>query len=226
MILVLTYTVLASSLCLAADTPTSKTLAVTANVGQELELTGWIKEMSAGQTDPGVQGTLKDFPSELAFGTLTSILSNQQDAGCLYSQKWYAVFLVAKTSGRRYRIQSEGTSIEGYGNASGYDLPDTAFVLTPGYEPLDKWTWPGGEEAQGDDTNPGGDPGDQSSAVGLHTVYDSGTGGDSRIVRAFYSIPCYPGSTDPDLYSGWAPVPKDQHFGPYSGSVTITLILK
>ena len=227
--LLLTVLFLTCSVCPAADTPTNKDFTVSANVTQDLELTGWVKKMSAGQTDPGTEGSTEAFPSPFAFGDLTSTLTGGGDSGCLYAQTWYCVFLVANTSGRSYKIQSSGSSLDGSGNAAGYSLPDESFVLTPAYETLDEWQWTGGSEAQGDDPNTGSDVGDQVSAVGTNDIYDSGTGGASRILRAIYSIPPYANPSDPAYLqarpTGWAPVPLDQHYGPYGGQVSITLVL-
>lgn len=212
--------------CQADDT--TKEFPVMASISQQLELNGWVKEMGEGQTDPGTQGTLRDFPCTLDFSQLTSDLTGGTDAGCLYSQTWYAVFLVAKTSGRSYRLVSTGQRLNGKGDAAGYYLPDVSFVLTPAYQEEDEWQWGGGGSApQGPDKNPGASVGSQDSAVGEHVIYDSGSGGAAQIIRAFYSLPPYPDPTNPidTRPAGWEPVPSDQHFGEYEGSVTISLVL-
>ncbi|MBL7081731.1 MAG: hypothetical protein ISS44_04105 [Candidatus Omnitrophica bacterium] len=207
------------------------TFPITANIPQQLELKGWVKEMAAGQADPGTEGTEVSFPCTMAFGdssgNLTDELSTGDDAGCLYSPTWYAVFLTAKTSGRAYKIQSVATSISGTGDALGYNL-DKSFVLTPSYKEEDEWQWIGGSAPQGPDPN-NGTVGTQTLAEGTHEVYNSASGGAGRIIRAFYSLPPYPDPDDPvDIQArpgGWEPVSKDQHHGQYQGTVTISLIL-
>lgn len=213
---------------------TSAVFPVTASIQTQLELTGWVKQMAAGQTDPGIEGTEVPFPTTMAFGdtsgNLTSELVGGSDAGGLYSPRWYAVFMVAKTSGRPYKIDSQSNSFAGISGAAIGNSLDTSFVLTPGYRPEDEWVWVGGSAPQGPDPNPSAAVGAQILAVGTHPVYNSGTGGASRIVRAFYSLPPYPDPTDPpDIQarpSGWTIVNASKPSGNYSGQVTLSLTLK
>ncbi len=223
--------------CLAESTATSKEFGVTAFVEQQLELTGWMSKSDAGNTQSlartesavEAQGQA-EFPSTMDFGTFKSELLSGDDAGCLYSPEGYTVFLVAKTSGRPYKIQSVATAIDGKDEAFGYKLPDEAFVLTPSYHEEDELSGPTGKVAQGADPNPGSKVGSQVCCVGTHEIYDSGSGGVSRVVRANYSFfPYLDAGDQQDIQarpSGWSPVPKDQHYGPYEGTVTISVVLK
>ena len=207
---------------------TSAVFPVSASIRDQLELTGWVKELAAGETDPGTEGAEKSFPCTMAFGDssgyLTSELSGGSDAGGLYSPTWYAVFMVAKTSGRAYKIESQATSFAGVsGTAIGHSL-DKSFILTPEYQLEDEWQWEGGSGPQGPDPNPSASVGPQTLAVGTHEIYNSGAGGASRIVRAFYSLPPYPetGHTRP---SGWEIIDANKPEGIYEGAVVISLTL-
>ncbi|MBN3038715.1 MAG: hypothetical protein JW869_04770 [Candidatus Omnitrophica bacterium] len=231
----LAFVVCAASLGYAA---TDATFPVSASIQEQLELTGWVKEMGPGETDPGLEGTELSFPCSMEFGTgipryLTSELTDGSDAGGLYSPTWYAVFMVAKTSGRPYKIESDTDSFAGTdGSAIGHNL-DKSFILTPQYEAADEWTWGGGGSApQGPDPNAGTtgyDVGDQVLAVGKHTVYNSGTGGASRIIRAFYSLPPYPDPADPPAIAarptGWEIISASKPEGTYETDVYISLTL-
>lgn len=214
---------------------TSAVFPVTASIEQQLKLEGWVKKMVSGETDPGTQGTEIPFPSTMAFGDASGNLTDELgggagNAGGLYSPTWYAVFMVASTSGRAYKIESQATSFAGVsGSAVGHNL-DTSFVLTPEHNPADEWVWAGGGSApQGPDPNPGADPGDQTLAIGTHEIYNSGTGGASRIIRAMYSLPPYPDPSDPPAItarpSGWDIVDPSKPEGNYEGTVTISLTL-
>jgi hypothetical protein len=220
------------------NSATDAVFPVTASIEQQLELTGWMKRLGPGETDPGTEGTEIGFPDTMAFGDtpgggyLTSELSDGSDAGGLYSPHWYAIFMVAKTSGRAYTIESQANSFAGTsGSAIGHNL-DTSWVLTPEYNQLDEWVWTGGSAPQGPDPNAGTtgyDVGDQTLAVGTHLIYNSGTGGASRILRAFYSLPPYPDPSDPPAIAarpaGWTIVDASKPTGNYESTVTISLTL-
>lgn len=228
LVLVVVLALCASSSSYAA---TNAVFPVTASIQQQLELDGWVKEMGPGQIDPGTEGTDRPFPSTMAFGDTSGFLTDELDggenAGGLYSPTWYAVFLVASTSGRAYKIESSATSFAGVtGSAVGHNL-DTSFVLTPAYESADEWVFSSGSLPQGPDPNPGSTVGAQALVVGTHSIYNSGTGGASRIIRAMYSLPPYPDPSDPIATrpSGWDIVDPSKPEGNYEGSVTISLTL-
>jgi hypothetical protein len=150
-------------------------------------------------------------------------------------QYYYYVLLLASTSGRRYRINQTGTQLTGTGSST---LSRNSVFLVPDYQ----WQDQLGTSDQGAPPN-GAVLGSVASACQTNTqVYQSGSTGDSRIVRAIIAIGGpLAGENYPTNYSlghdgattqgtknemtSWVPVTPAQASGTYTGTVTFTLVL-
>jgi hypothetical protein len=189
----------------------------------------------AGDTDPWTQGTVQTSPS-FDFGTLIPVKDPVTNA-TLYmrGQFYYYVLLLASTSGRKYKITETGTQLVGPGGAT---IAKESVFMAPDYQWLDKL----GTASQLGPPN-GAVLGPVASACLTDSlVYQSGTTGDSRIVRAVLAIGGpQAGDTVPanyslghngsagqgtkQLMSTWKPITGSQKSGDYTGTMTFTLVL-
>lgn len=184
------------------------------------EISVTIKELTTAGQEPWSGTTV----TAMNFGQLTHTLAGGGDAGVWYSQKYYCVFIFATSFGHRYEVRSTCAGLTSGSNS----LPSGSFGLTPGYAGADRWVASDPNTAQDTDDNPPGQLGIAGPAItgaGVYrTIYTSETEGTNRIIRAFYSLPCYQtGGADP--FSGYQPIPLSQPGGPtpYTGTVTITI---
>lgn len=195
-------------------------------------------DSDAGQTNPWTQGTDISTSPSFNFGTLRPV--NDSTGKLLYmrGQYYYAVLMIASTSGRRYRITQTGTQLSG----SGATIPRESVLLIPGYQWDDELLvgTPQGAPPSGAVVGPV-----TSACLGTpQLVYEDNGSGLGRIVRAFIAI-SGPGSgadwpsnytlgTNGSAgqgtlqeYTDWRPITKDQVSGTYGSSTisfTLTLI--
>ena len=198
---------------------TSTTVDVSTEVSEELDLTLWIKRVVDDQ-DPGTEGTEV---TSMAFGPLTNTFGDGSPAGALFSRTWFAAFLIASTSGRPYIIRQTADGLEDGANS----IPSNCYLMTPDYIADDEFVWPGGSKAQGDMPT-GATLGSPGPAEGTDiAIYTSGTAGESRILRAYYSITngYQADGTPVPGFSGDA-IPLDQPAGDYTGNVTFSVVLQ
>jgi hypothetical protein len=185
-------------------------------------------------TDPWNDGTIMTSPS-FNFGTLVPVRDANNAILYMRGQYYYYVLLLASTSGRRYRINQTGTQLTGTGSST---LSRNSVFLVPDYQ----WQDQLGTSDQGAPPN-GAVLGSVASACQTNTqVYQSGSTGDSRIVRAIIAIGGpLAGENYPTNYSlghdgattqgtknemtSWVPVTPAQASGTYTGTVTFTLVL-
>jgi hypothetical protein len=185
-------------------------------------------------SDPWLQGTILTSPS-FNFGTLVPVRDAFNSILYMRGQYYYYVLLLASTSGRRYRINQTGTQLTGPSNAT---LNSNSVFLVPDYQ----WSDVLGGTAQGAPPN-GAVLGTVTSAcLTNNLVYQSGSTGDSRIVRAIIAIggpmsgESYPtnyslghngatGQGTKNSMTTWLPVTPSQTAGAYSGTMTFTLVL-
>lgn len=189
------------NLCWAGSTAS---IGVQAQIPQQLELSYWIRYAPPGG-DP--YGSGSGDATSINFGKLSWDDTN----GIWVADKYYTVFLVARTSGRPYRIVQTCTGLV---NGS-YKLDDS-FVVTPDYQANDEWS---GGQPQG--PMPSGDSlGTSGLAVATNKVIYNGNSGKTRIIRAYYGLatgePGKPGK----------PITGDQPSGTYTGTVTFTVTLQ
>ena len=184
---------------------TTVNVAVKAVVPSSLALTSSIRSAAPGQ-DPFGPGSAD--ATTIDFGTLTFDTTNN----IWVASKYFAVFLIATTSGRPYVIQQTNSGI-----ASGASNLNANMLMTPDYQSADKL----GTTAQG--LIPAGDsvgPATLSFGTNKH-IYDS-TSGLSRIVRAYYGL----ATGAPGEPTGSAPITTNKLSGTYSGSITFSVVLK
>lgn len=186
---------------------TSTNVAATATVSDTPpEMTLIIKELTTPTQDPW-SGT---DVTNMAFGTLTHLLSNGAEAGVWYSQKYYCVFAFTQSFGKKYEVRSTCTGVGSGANS----LPSGSFLVTPGYAAADEWS-PG--VAQGLMPTGAALGAAGSAVVTNKAVYTSEAAGSNHILRAFYSIP------NSSTVTGFSPVPLTQAPGNYSATVTLTI---
>lgn len=193
----------------AVDVPVSATIA-----NNSPEITIVVKELTTEGQDPNTGTTV----TSMAFGTLRHIQDDLTDAGIWFSSKYYAVLMYTGSFGHRYEIKS---TCLGLTNGA-VSLPVGSFGLTPDYQALDRWvasdptTAQGGMPASAVKGTPG------TAILSNKLIYRSETAASNRILRGFYSLPCYKtGGVDP--FTGFAPIPLTQAPGTYTGTVTITI---
>jgi hypothetical protein len=176
-----------------------------------------IKELTTSGQDPWTGTTV----SSMNFGELTHTLSGGEDAGVWYSQKYYCVFIFTTSFGHRYEVRSTCAGLTSSANS----LPTGSFGVTPGYASQDRWVSSDPASAQG--AQPVGSAlGSAGSAItgagSYNAIYTSESAASDRIIRAFYSLPCYAtGGANP--FTGYTAIPLSQAAGTYSGTVTITI---
>lgn len=174
-----------------------------------------IKELTQPNQEPWSGKTVKD----MNFGNLTCFLADGTDVGIWYSRKYFCVFIFATSYGSQYEVRSTCAGISS-GNGP---LPAGSFGVAPAYQPQDEWKWDGGSKQQGPMPS-GAALGEAGPAVAADKrIYKSENPGSGRIIRAFYSIPCYrEGGALP--FSGYTPIPKIQPAGTYQGTLTISIV--
>ena len=206
-----------------AQTPVSVT--ATAIVVQELRLTAQVYQIDSKSTETYTDDTWAAAPTAtMSFGNLTHIVKNAAgvdvEAGLLYSKPYYYIAILGGfTSGRKYKLQSSCIGLSGTGG-----------TLTKGFGVTNI----DGDPKQADGTTPinakllsatTGSLGALGSATVLNkTLYDSGVGGESRVIYAYYGIPPY-ASGATTLPGDLQPIPVDTTGGTYSGTVTFSLTL-
>lgn len=162
-------------------------------------------------------------PAAMNFGTLKF----DSTWSVFRSDNFFTVILVARTSGRSYKITQTCAGI-----VNGANNLNKNVVMTPDYQAADSLV-------QSDPTdNPQGPIGTGSlGAAGLAVganklIYNSGSAGLTRIVRCYYGLATGkttlaagdpPGTPlDPP---GVTPLASDAAAGSYSGSVTFSVVL-
>ena len=193
----------------AVNVPVSATIS---NSSPEIVVV--VKELTAEGQDPNTGTTV----TSMSFGTLTHIQTDGTDAGIWFSQKYYAALLYTGSFGKKYEIKSTCSGLTN----GGASLPVGSFGITPDYQPLDQWNPSDPATAQG--ARPAGTVlGTSGPAIATNKlIYRSEAAASNRILRAFYSLPCYKvGGLDP--FTGFDPITLTQASGPYSGTVTITI---
>lgn len=175
-----------------------------------------IKELTTGGQDPWTGTTV----SSMNFGQLTHALTGGGDAGVWYSQKYYCVFLYTTSYGHRYEVRSTCSGLTSGANS----LPTGSFGITPGYASQDRYVADDPASAQGAQPSGSvlGSAGPAITPGSYKAVYTSEPAAANRIIRAFYSLPCYAtGGANP--FTGYTPIPLSQAAGTYSGTITITI---
>lgn len=176
------------------------------------ELAIIIKELTQANQEPWTGTTV----TEMNFGQLTHTLAGGGDAGVWYSQKYYCVFIFTTSFGNRYEVRSTNTGLSSGANT----LPAGSFGLVPAYEAADEWS-PGNAQGVKPVDAVVGDPG--PAIITDKAIYRSEAGASNRIIRAFYSLPCYKtGGAVP--FTGYTPIPLSQAAGTYTGTVTISIV--
>ncbi|MBU1367765.1 MAG: hypothetical protein KJ711_08125, partial [Candidatus Omnitrophica bacterium] len=178
------------------------------NLPESLELSYWLR-WAKGGLDPYEFGYSGD-ASGIDFGPLEW----NETLKLWTANRYYIVFLIARTSGRPYQINQSSTGL-----VSGASNLNNSFVVTPDYIAEDEIKWSGGGVAQGH--MPSGDSLGQEglAAQGERIIYSSNSG-KSKIVRAYYGL-----STGEEGKPG-KPVTGEHQAGNYSGAVAFTLTLK
>ncbi len=176
------------------------------------ELSIVIKSLNQANQDPWTGTTV----TQMDYGLLTHALSGGGDAGVWYSQTYFCVFIFTTSFGHAYEIRSTCSGLTSGANS----LPSGSFGLTPSYIAQDEWSAgnPQGAIATGATV---GDPG--SAIVTNKVIYRSEPAASNRIIRAFYSLPCYlTGGAVP--FTGYTPIALSQAAGTYTGTVTISIV--
>ncbi len=198
---------------------TSANVSATATVDTELRLTASVVRVDSKNTETYSDDSWCTTSVPMTFGRLSHTLANGNEAGTLFSKPYYYVaFLGGFTSGRKYTITSTCIGLIG---------PKT---ITEGFGV----TFIDGNPVQADKVTPiNATPLAQTTGslglVGLASVsnkvlYDSGVGGASRVITAYYGIPPY--KTDGSIpYTGFVKIPTDTPAGDYTGNVTFNLTL-
>ncbi|MFC1514878.1 hypothetical protein ACFL5X_03155 [Candidatus Omnitrophota bacterium] len=184
---------------------TTAAIGVNAVVDPQFELTYWMRE-----APPGAYPEDGSDADSIVFDNLQWDPTNH----IWTASRYYTVFMIATTAGQPYEIEQTCVGLTRVGG--GGDLNDS-FIVTPGYEILDRWDGDDPLTAQG--AMPGGDNyGTPGLAVTTNKLLYDGNSGLARIARAYYGLstgePGTPGS----------PVTGDQLSGTYTGNVIITLV--
>ncbi len=175
---------------------------VNAQIPDMLELSSWIKYFMDENQTP--LGDAESFD----FETLTHTLEGGGEAGVWFSRKWFTIYLVANTGGRRYQLKQTCTGVTSGGN----DI-NSAFVVTPNYSEYDEL----GGVPQGPIPGTIGVP---NLAVSTdHVLYTSDTGGLARIIQGIYAIP------NESEVTGYESISFDTPQGVYGGEVVLTAVL-
>lgn len=211
---------------------------VKANVTEVLELDHWVRWAHASEdvTDPNVPGGKRAYwPDEedgvhsgsatgnLDFEVAWKSVPDPDNSSIVYAQyfakKYYTVFLVARTSGRKYDISQ---SCDGFTNNLTFENLPKTLVMVPDYIANDKIAgFPQGAKPAGDEL------GHKAYAVAQENLVYDGNSGKSRIIRCYYGLatgnsdPAKHPITDPDATAQI--IGGDTKPGTYSGTVTFTL---
>ena len=200
--LVLISLVGSASICPAA---TTASVGVTATIPQQLELSSWIRHAPPG-IDP--YGTGSGDATSLNFGTLVY----DDTYGIWKATKYFTVFLLAASSGRKYRIQQTNT-----GFSLGSTNLNNSLIVTPDYQTGDEIVTGTPQGSIGTDSY-----GTKSLALAVNKVIFNGNSGKSRIARAYYGLAT--GETGEP--SGAEPITTDQVSGTYTGTITFSAVLQ
>jgi hypothetical protein len=204
------------AICEAA---TSATINISATVPSALELS-W--GMSKVDTTPDVYGDAEVWtPNQtaMAFGTMVHTYRDAagvvQESGRWFSRYYFPIFMSAITGGSKYKI----THV-----SSGFTTGPATFPDAWGIGFIGCWdntTTPEREKTCPTGAIKGSNGTAKVAAPGK-TLYDSGVGAETALVRVDYSIgPKKADGTEP--FPGCVAVGLSQKGGDYSGTMTITL---
>ncbi len=192
-----------------------------------------MESADGADADPWTDGVKITGTPSFDFGELSAQTDDGTSTGRFLYMKgtyYYYVMMIASTSGRQYYVSSSGTGFTGIENA---------IVLVPDYQWLDELT----EDVPQGAPPTGSRVGTAVSVVGAsHLVYQSGSAGLGRLVRAVVGIlgplegeklpfSCYSGHNGETeqgarlSFTNWKPVTKDTPGGSYSGTISFTLTL-
>ena len=224
--LIVVAMVLTSPAAFAAST---QTVPIQVDVPQILDLSVSVysipSSVSPDTMNPFTDGT-KITPAAMNFGTL---VPDTDGWGVWRSNIFFTVILAATTSGRPYKITQTCAGI-----ISGSNHLNKNIVMTPDYQQNDSLTTdhpelhPQGPPPDGATTGPAG------LAVGANKlIYDSGSGGKTRLARCYYGLATGKKVLDPTDPPGTAidppgaePLGYDAPSGSYGGSVVFSVVLK
>jgi len=201
-----------------ADSPT-QTVPIAADIPQMLDL-----ELHIYTIDASAPPTMNPFsypeaiPAAMNFGTLTFADTPQDNNHVWRSSVYFTAILVARTSGRPYKITQTCAGI-----VNGANNLNKNVLMTPGYQAEDLLNKNDPNSKQG--PMPGTQNTAKAFAVGANReIYNSDPLGISRIIRCYYGLATgNPADNEP---SGSSPVTADALAGNYSGSVTFSVVLK
>lgn len=195
--------------CQAAS---SATISVSATVPNSLELSWGMAKVDSKLTDDSTDDTWTPNQTAMAFGDLRHYLANNQEAGIWFSQYYFPIFMSAITGGSKYKIQQ---------TSSGLAKGAVKLPKAWGIAYIACWDTANNREVGCPEGATKGQPGPAEASNKV--IYDSGTGAAMTTVRADYAIPLYKtGGGDP--FPGYEPIPLNQQYGTYSGSVTISVV--
>jgi len=201
--------------CYAASY-TAPAIDIKVTVAKQLALDYWAYDVPADSLNPSVDGNLLAPGAELDFGDLAW----NEDYGIWMAQKYFCVFLAARTYGDRYQIKQTC-----YGFKSGTKDLTKSLTMTPDYQAKDRWSAIDPNTEQGN-MPPGDSVGSAQLAVGSDKLVYDGWSGLTRMVRVYYGI--FTGDSNAKGYSdlvaaGAKVCTGEQPAGPYSGVITFTL---
>lgn len=218
-VLVLVSIVFVSSFAFAAS---SETIAVNAQVPEfSPTITIVILKFTDGDPD-GNPWTNSSIATSMDFGKFTYLLADNSNAGMFYSPTGYCVNIYADSFGKPYEIRSSCLGV----SDGIHSLPTGSFGLTPVYSETDEWKYSGGAVKQGS-IPAGATLGTSGPAIDPNKlVYSSESGvGSARILQAYYGFPpLKAGGAFP--FNGFVSIPLTQASGQYSGTVTLTIVVK
>ncbi len=200
----------------------SETIAVNAQVPEfSPTITIVILKFTDGDPD-GNPWTNSSVATSMDFGKFTYLLDDNSNAGLFFSKSGYCVNIYADSFGKPYEIRSSCLGI----TDGTHSLPTGSFGLTPVYSETDEWKYSGGAVKQGG-IPAGATLGSAGSAIDPNKlIYSSESGtGTARIIQAYYGFPpLKAGGGTP--FPGFTPIPLTQASGQYSGTVTVTIVVK
>ncbi len=227
--LILAALVLVSGVSVFAQTSESIGITATLDKGVSLPATNTILKCPGtllNTDDPWTKCNSGTVYTTINFDTLKHkimVKGKEEEAGCFYGENFFMVFLYPSAwGGAGYTLQQQFTWADP-------TFQQESLVFTPVYVPEDmlKPLSQGGVQQGG--LPSGASVGVKGAATGTayKKIYDSGSSGLNRIVRAIYGIPPIPESgIKNDIYNGWQPVPLTQKAGPYTGTLSITITQK
>ena len=202
-----------------ADSPTV-TVPIAADIPQMLDLELHIYTIDAN-ADPATMNPFsypEAIPRAMNFGTLTFADTPQDNNHVWRSSVYFTAILVARTSGRPYKISQTCAGI-----VNGANNLNKNVLMTPGYQAEDLLNKDNPNSQQG--PMPGTQNKAKAFTVGANKeIYNSDPLGLSRIIRCYYGLATgNPADNEP---VGSLPVTADAAAGNYSGSVTFSVVLK